>query len=487
MPHWDVSTELRGEHGKWSKTGVLKRLAQEAENVSEYRKTTMHDHPEVKRQLESIPMNGGKRINGVPTGRSKKGYYVRFANKDSKSYKSSGHAARAILEGKHHDENDPNEPELPGGKGHIPEPAGPEKPAAPRPEAVPKPSGKPYEVRPQAHPGSHKVFVDGKDIGGTIFETHGVYESWYGGEFVGHYPTMERASRVIWALHQESKSPEPVPPHKPAAKREVTGELPKLTDNEIFRRSLPQTKGPYEGTAPSITVRGQMNMAQKADARVQTMNAKSMTAKHNGDLNAPVVVTSAPHGHRASRYKGTTFGAWGASKASQFQTQLHLRSEMFTSKGAQDNFKYQQKSGWWVPVDAHIPMGQAVATHEYGHGVHDEMNRAGAFTPPRGRNISSPLVTNAREQEFWAQFADSLDVPRPERTSYGMDVSKWFRSNNSTIQAKVSKYGAHTPSEMVAELWSEYNNSSTPRPPAVVWGNYVRASIGDKKAKAVAA
>jgi len=32
MAHWDVSSELRGEHGKWSKSGIIHKLAEEAKS-----------------------------------------------------------------------------------------------------------------------------------------------------------------------------------------------------------------------------------------------------------------------------------------------------------------------------------------------------------------------------------------------------------------------------------------------------------------------
>lgn len=397
----DVSRELRGYHGRWTRGDAMQRV-REAQ-ASEYRQTTIHPHDEVKRQLEAIPMNGGKRINGVPTGRSRKGYYVAFpkagGGRDSKSYKSSGHAARAVIEGRHHDENDPHEPETPGGGGGFKE--------TPRPSARPEP-------RPER------------------------------------------------------------PAARPAGK-------PRLADEEVFRRSLPQSGGPYAGTAPDISARGTMHAGELKAARVDTMSAKSMTARYNGDLNAPVVLAARPHGHGTKR-GSTTFGAWGASRTSGYRTQLELHKSMWTSPGAQANYEYQKSSGWWVPTDKSVNMGQAVATHEYGHGVHDEMHKGGHITQVRSRSDANIPVTNPDEQEFWRQYAEAVGVSPPQESGNEMNVYSWMQRNRQAISTAVSKYGSGNTTEMLAELWCEYCNNSNARPPAVVYGNYVRSTIGDKKA-----
>jgi hypothetical protein len=487
----DVSRELRGYHGRWTKGAAMQRV-QEAQ-VSEARKTTMHPHDEVKRQLEAIPMNGGKRINGVPTGRSSKGFYVAFpkagGGRDSKSYKSSGHAARAVIEGRHHDENDPHEGEKPGSGGGFREKPPVPKPELKQPEA-PKPSAKPeIDIFENPHnPGTHIVLVGPeKEVVGTVREYQGRFQAWEGGDYRGSYPTKEHAARILVALRKEKKaSGEAIP--KPQAPPDIAepAKLPRLNDNELFRRSIPQRAGPFAGKPPDITAKGTITAGQVKAARVDVMSAKSMTSRYNGQLDAPVILTKQPHGHRAGQ-RGTTFGAYGASRQSQYRTQLHLHSGMWTRADSPAVYEREKSSGWWVPTDGDVPMGQAVTSHEYGHGVHDELVRAGVMSQMRSNNVASPkLATDPREQEFWRQMSEALGVSAPATTQDGMNVSGWFRQNQSHIKKTVSTYGGGTVTEMFAELWCEYCNNSSARPPAVVYGNYVRAMVGDVARKAAA-
>jgi hypothetical protein len=120
------------------------------------------------------------------------------------------------------------------------------------------------------------------------------------------------------------------------------------------------------------------------------------------------------------------------------------------------------------------------------------------MSQPRNNNVAARVpAIKPQEKQFWTQFAESMGLPPPREVpesqlgGYGsgtaMDVYSWFTQNQPTIRKKVSTYGGKTVTEMFAEMWSEYCNNSNARPPAVVYGNYVRATIGDMKGKAAQA
>jgi len=73
MAHWDVSSELRGEHGRWSHGGAaIERMARDAGGS-----TAPHaSYGETIQHFKDLPVGGSTRINGVLHGRNKKGFWV---------------------------------------------------------------------------------------------------------------------------------------------------------------------------------------------------------------------------------------------------------------------------------------------------------------------------------------------------------------------------------------------------------------------------
>ena len=66
--------------------------------------------------------------------------------------------------------------------------------------------------------------------------------------------------------------------------------------------------------------------------------------------------------------------------------------------------------------------------------------------------------------------------PKTETDSYGrtsMNVGAWISQNKAAIKRHVSTYGGTNQNEMMAELWTEYRLSSSPRAPAKYFGDYV--------------
>jgi len=108
MAHWDVSAEVRGEHGKWTKGGAaLKRMAKEAASgASSTRGGISHD--EASGHIGNLKKGTGRRVGGVMVDRTqgdkyRVGFFKPGGGRDTRTYDSVDHAAKAVSEGKHHD------------------------------------------------------------------------------------------------------------------------------------------------------------------------------------------------------------------------------------------------------------------------------------------------------------------------------------------------------------------------------------------------
>lgn len=103
----DVSRELRGYHGRWTKGGALMhRLAQEA--TAGGAQTGGMPHDEIVKQTALVIRGTGRRINGHRVDRTQKDKFrvglLKPGGRDTKVYDTVEGAAKAIAEGQHHDE-----------------------------------------------------------------------------------------------------------------------------------------------------------------------------------------------------------------------------------------------------------------------------------------------------------------------------------------------------------------------------------------------
>src|SRR5215469_6020518 len=107
MAHWDVSAELRGEHGRWSRSAAAREaLSRMQREVTEARTTRRYSYEEAKATIDGMSTGSRKWMNDVAVAKQDRGIHVAFqkisGGRDSKYYQSSAHAARAIIEGRHH-------------------------------------------------------------------------------------------------------------------------------------------------------------------------------------------------------------------------------------------------------------------------------------------------------------------------------------------------------------------------------------------------
>lgn len=136
------------------------------------------------------------------------------------------------------------------------------------------------------------------------------------------------------------------------------------------------------------------------------------------------------------------------------------------------------ESKWFTPNDPGHSYATKIIAHEIGHGV-DAWVRD---------------VLPAHEyMDAFNKMADALGVARPVKTvsnntpigNYRGSVEhtfldKWWERNKDIIRLAVSTYGdggGGSYREMLAELWSEYTLTDSPRVLAKIWGDFVMKTL----------
>jgi hypothetical protein len=132
-------------------------------------------------------------------------------------------------------------------------------------------------------------------------------------------------------------------------------------------------------------------------------------------------------------------------------------------RGPKAEVKFQKdlKTNWLSKCDHDHGSVDSTVAHEYGHHLDNTIRELG---PDKARAM-------------WDGIADALDLPRPAFIDE-RGLEKWGLRHSDVIKAKVSRYGATHPSEMLAESWAEYMGGA-PRPHNVKIGNLLKELLGD--------
>jgi hypothetical protein len=109
----------------------------------------------------------------------------------------------------------------------------------------------------------------------------------------------------------------------------------------------------------------------------------------------------------------------------------------------------QKKSGWFSKSNANTTM-EHVASHEFGHSV-----QVKAGLGPTGDAVDA--------------LAKILGVTPPKRDITGTpdyrNMNEWTVKNRVAISKEVSIYGATDVQELMAEIWAEYSQGTSAKPP----------------------
>jgi hypothetical protein len=238
----------------------------------------------------------------------------------------------------------------------------------------------------------------------------------------------------------------------------------------------------------SLKIAGSANRGEDDNKRMRqaVLRASTIQSQHTPALvgKTDITITKTPHGKRDTSTLASHTGSLNT---------LHVKPEVLVGSNA-EAVRKANVGGWWVKTDAHHQLSDNVLIHEYGHGVHGMLTEKGIMRSTK----LQPKTDLPAEQRFWQGFADALGVERPAvmevpvtRPGPGgkgyathiepqMNVGQWlFRSQtNNAIARHVSKYAATNQNEMLAELWTEYKLSSSPRAPAKYFGDWVTQQLG---------
>jgi hypothetical protein len=361
--HWDVSHELRGEHGKWSKSGVLGRLAREAAGKAE-------------------------------KGELQEGHRVKYKT---------------------------------GSLGVV-----------------------------------HHV-----DEKGTV---HVVWDKGRG------KPVATPAKHLT---RENGGAPAPVPPisgpedvvRKIAAEERARKEQERIRD-ETMRKLSGKPLPVHQPKSLVLIVPRDQSAESKQRMRQQVYKATTRQAQITPSLVDETEITVTPRPHGARKTSSTLASHTGIANT------LHVKPEVLIGRNAQQVLEANQKSGWWVPGDKEHDLSMNVMTHEFGHGIHGELNRLGIIRANRG----NATISDKPEMEFWRGLAKAMGVKTPKtEQAYAsdptMNVVHWHSINKTGIQQAVSRYSGSSLNEMVAEMWTEYQLSSNPRPAAKFFGDYITPKL----------
>jgi len=112
----------------------------------------------------------------------------------------------------------------------------------------------------------------------------------------------------------------------------------------------------------------------------------------------------------------------------------------------------QERNTNWCSHTGHSHSGaQAVLAHEFGHHVHNMLDRM-----PYGDR-----------RTFYHAVAQALGVQPPVAVS-NSNLEQWMEMHKYAIINQVSKYGATSIQEMMAEVWQEYSTSGDGSRPAIL-------------------
>jgi hypothetical protein len=178
--------------------------------------------------------------------------------------------------------------------------------------------------------------------------------------------------------------------------------------------------------------------------------------------------------------------------------EITLHPKLHTLRGKGD----EESSGFHVPTNEKVGRFQSNFTHEIGHGVHRHLPQGG-FTQELWNTIADsigatrPELSHTTVAEMRAPY-EALKANRPQMTAEidkvfaGMTqdsvdradalinrgtLQKWVEANAPAIKANISEYASQSPSELMAELWTEATANSNPRAAARAYAEYAKLKM----------
>lgn len=130
---------------------------------------------------------------------------------------------------------------------------------------------------------------------------------------------------------------------------------------------------------------------------------------------------------------------------------IFLGNDIFSDRYENQVWTMERNTNWCSRTGHSHSGGQAVLAHEFGHHVHNMLDRM-----PYGDR-----------RKFYHAVANALGIQPPVAIS-DANLEEWMTLNKYAIINQVSKYGATSIQEMMAEVWQEYSTSGDGSRPAIL-------------------
>lgn len=157
-----------------------------------------------------------------------------------------------------------------------------------------------------------------------------------------------------------------------------------------------------------------------------------------------------------------------------FAKHLELHPSIFLPSGAR-LLERMHAERWWVPNGEGTSLHRAVISHEIGHGV--AVAAFGRERVPQDDEFWTDFVEAIRDMGVMMIATPSWFTGKKNSGYLNSDIDRWLEKYSGSITNVLSTYGATNADEMLAELWAEYSTNDNPRPPAKVYGDYVRGKV----------
>jgi hypothetical protein len=237
------------------------------------------------------------------------------------------------------------------------------------------------------------------------------------------------------------------------------------------------TPRPVVAMAPargSASVTGNEAWPERSDARLETINQLSAGGNREqisrelrrqnalvpssvGQLEA---VSMASHSDRV-RAGSMSSLAW----YQPWDRRVFLGSEIFEDRYENQVWSAERSTNWCSRTGHSHTGAQAVFAHEFGHHVHNMIER----------------LPYAERRDFYRSVSEALGVTPPAGATR-QDLNRWMDKNKSAIIDQISKYGATDMQELLAEAWQEYSTSGEGSRPSILAIGKLMQDLAEKGA-----
>lgn len=131
--------------------------------------------------------------------------------------------------------------------------------------------------------------------------------------------------------------------------------------------------------------------------------------------------------------------------------QMYLGSEIFSDRYENSVWPNERRVNWCSRTGHSHTGGQSVLAHEFGHHVHNMLDR----------------MPDGDRRRFYNSVAEAMGI-QPPASIHPRRIDEWVEMNRYAVINQVSKYAATNIQELMAEVWQEYSTSGEQSRPSIL-------------------